>query len=58
MGCMNEMVWRYQLMIDYMGRLAHRDLTEIIFKINKTPQPTIGWAYSWDVAESKLRTLS
>ena len=58
MGCMNDMVWRYQSMIDYMGGLAHCDLTEIIFKMNKTPQRTIGWAYSWDVAESKLRTLS
>lgn len=58
MGCMNEIVWRYQSMIDYMGGLAHCDLTEIIFKMNRTPQRTIGWAYSWDVAESKLRTLS
>jgi hypothetical protein len=58
MGCMNDMVWRYQSMIDYMGGLEHRDLTEIIFKMNKTPQRTIGWANSWDVAESKLRTLS
>ena len=58
MGCMNDLVGRYQSMIDYMGGLARCDLTEIIFKMNNTPQRTIGWAYSWDVAESKLRALS
>ena len=58
MGCMNDLVWRYPSMIDYMGGLACCDLTEIIFKINNTPQRTIGWAYSSDVAESKLRALS
>lgn len=58
MGCMNDMVWRYQAMIDYMGGLERCDLTEIIFKMNKTPQRTIGWTNSWDVTESRLRTLS
>ena len=55
---MNDLVGRYQSMIDYMGGLARCDLTEIIFKMNNTPQRTIGWAYSWEVAESKLRALS
>lgn len=58
MSCMNDMVWRYQSMIDYMGGLECCDLTEIIFKMNKTPQRTIGWTNSWDVNESRLRTLS
>ena len=58
MGCMNDLVGRYQSMIDYMGGLARCDLTEIIFKMNNMPQRTIGWAYSWEVAESKLRALS
>ena len=58
MGCMNDMRWRYQSLIEYYGGLAHCDLTEIIFQVNEMPQRTFGGATSWDVAESKLRTLS
>lgn len=58
MGCMNDLVWRYQDTIDFKGGLDYCDLTEIIFKINDTPQRTLGWASSWDVVQSKLRRLS
>lgn len=58
MGCMKELVWNYQVMIDDRGGLAHCDLTKTIFKINDTPQRTLGWASSWDVTQSKLGLLS
>ena len=58
MGCMKELVWNYQALIDYHGGLEHCDLSQIIFKVNATPQRTLGWASSWDVVQSKLGRLS
>lgn len=58
MGCMKELVWNYQVLIDYHGGLAHCDLSQIILKVNDTPQRTLGWASSWDVVQSKLGRLS
>lgn len=58
MGCMNDLVWRYQASVEVMDGLDACDLTELIFRINDTPQRTLGWANSWDMLESKLRVLS
>ena len=58
MGCMKELVWNYEVLIDYHGGLAHCDLSHIILKVNTTPQRTLGWASAWDVVQSKLGRLS
>lgn len=55
---MKALVWNYQVLIDYHRWLAHCDLSQIILKVNATPQRTLACATSWDVVQSKLGRLS
>lgn len=49
-GNMNDLVDMYQHMVWYEGGLENCDLSEIIFKINQTPQRNIDWNYSSTLA--------
>ncbi len=48
LGNMNDLVDLYKHFILSKGGLKHCDLTEVIMKINRTPQKNIEWAYSID----------
>ena len=45
-GNMNDLVDMYQHSVWYEGGLENCDLSEIIFKINQTPQKKLGWDFS------------
>lgn len=57
LGSLNDLVQRYQWIIESDGGLDHCDLTRIIMGINDTPQRRLGWANSWDMTQSKLQLL-
>lgn len=48
LGNMNDLVSLYSHFIYYDGGLKSCDLTEIIMRINRTPQRNIEWGYSID----------
>ena len=55
LGSLNDLVQRYQWLIEYEGGLDRCDLTGIIMGINNTPQRRLGWCSSWDMTQSKLQ---
>ncbi|MCW8933227.1 MAG: hypothetical protein OQK98_00750 [Gammaproteobacteria bacterium] len=54
LGNMNDLMSLYKHFIYSDGGLKHCDLTEIIHRINRTPQKNIGWGYSIDLAKELL----
>jgi hypothetical protein len=54
LGSLNDLVSQYQVSVEFEGGLAHCDLTNIIMKINETPQRRLGWQCSWDAVQSRL----
>lgn len=57
LGSLNDLVLRYQHIVRYRGGVHQCDLTDVIMRINETPQPRLGWCNSWEAAESKLLAL-
>lgn len=55
LGNMNDLMSLYKHFIYSNGGLKYCDLTEIIHRINKTPQKNIGWGYSIDLAKELLQ---
>jgi hypothetical protein len=55
LGSLNDLVQRYQWMIDSDGGLDRCDLTRIIMGTNNMPQRRLGWHTSWEVTQSKLQ---
>ena len=58
LGSLNDLVQRYQWMVEYEGGLDRCDLTRIIMGTNEMPQRRLGWSTSWDLTQSKLQVLS
>jgi hypothetical protein len=58
LGSLNDLVQRYQWIIESDGGLDHCDLTSIIMGTNNMPQRRLGWCTSWEVTQSKLLLLS
>lgn len=58
LGSLNDLVQRYQWMIEYEGGLDRCDLTRIIMGTNDMPQRRLGWFTSWEVTQSKLQLLN
>lgn len=58
LGSLNDLVQRYQWLIEYEGGLDQCDLTRIIMATNDMPQRRLGWCTSWDMTQSKLQLLS
>ena len=56
LGTLNDIVFRYQWMIDHAGGLDACDLTDIIMRINETPHLRLG-CDSWDAVQTKLLRL-
>ncbi|MDQ7003862.1 MAG: hypothetical protein Q9N67_02625 [Ghiorsea sp.] len=54
LGNMNDLLSLYKHYIYSEGGLKHCDLSEIIHKINKTPQRKIGWQYSINLTKELL----
>ena len=46
LGNMNDLVSLYSHFVYYDGGLKNCDMTEVIMRINRTPQRNIGWDYS------------
>ena len=55
LGNMNDLMSLYKHIIYIDGGLKHCDLTDIIHRINATPQKNIGWGYSIDLAKELLQ---
>jgi hypothetical protein len=55
LGSLNDLVQRYQWLIDRDGGLAHCDLTRIIMGTNAMPQRRLGWCSSWEATQGKLQ---
>jgi hypothetical protein len=58
LGNMNDLIFMYKHMILSDGGLEYCNLTEIIGKINRTPQRNIGWGYSIDKAKELLGEIA
>ena len=58
LGSLNDLVQRYQWMIEYDGGLDRCDLTRIIMGTNDMPQRRLGWKTSWEITQSKLQLLA
>jgi len=58
LGSLNDLVQRYQWIIESDGGLDHCDLTSIIMGTNNMPQRRLGWCTSWEVTQNKLQLLS
>jgi hypothetical protein len=58
LGSLNDLVQRYQWIIESDGGLDHCDLTHIIMGTNDMPQRRLGWCTSWVATQSKLQLLS
>lgn len=57
-GNMNDLVHLYQYMVEYEGGLSQCNLSDIMIKINKTPQRNIGWLSSWKFVDQQLQLLA
>lgn len=55
LGSLNDLVQRYQWLIECDGGLAHCDLTGIIMGTNDMPQRRLGWCSSWEATQEKLQ---
>ena len=55
LGSLNDLVQRYQWVIEREGGLDGCDLTDIIMGTNAMPQRRLGWCTSWEVTQSKLQ---
>ncbi len=55
LGNMNDLMSLYKHFIYSDGGLRYCDLTEIIHRINRTPQKNIDWGYSIDLAKELLQ---
>ncbi|MDZ7736646.1 MAG: hypothetical protein U5P41_11495 [Gammaproteobacteria bacterium] len=58
LGNLNDLIFLYEHRILSDGGLEYCDLTEIIMKINRTPQRNIGWGYSVDKAKEILSEIA
>lgn len=58
LGLPNDLVQRYQWMVEFDGGLDRCDLTRIIMATNDMPQRRLGWRTSWEVTQSKLQLLN
>lgn len=58
LGSLNDLVHRYQWIIESDGGLDRCDLTEIIMGTNAMPQRRLGWCTSWEITESKMQLLN
>ncbi|MDZ7919608.1 MAG: hypothetical protein U5O12_06275 [Rhodoferax sp.] len=58
LGSLNDLVQRYQWIIEDNGGLDRCDLTQIIMGTNAMPQRRLGWCTSWEITESKIQLLS
>lgn len=55
LGSLNDLVQRYQWLVERDGGLDNCDLTGIIMGTNDMPQRRLGWRTSWEVTQSKLQ---
>jgi len=58
LGSLNDLVQRYQWIIEDGGGLDRCDLTQIIMGTNAMPQRRLGWCTSWEITESKIQLLN
>ncbi len=58
LGSLNDLVQRYQWIIEDDGGLDQCDLTQIIMGTNAMPQRRLGWCTSWEITESKIQLLN
>ena len=58
LGSLNDLVHRYQWLVERGGGLDHCDLTRIIMGTNDMPQRRLGWSTSWEVTQSNLQLLN
>jgi hypothetical protein len=55
LGSLNDLVQRYQWIIERDGGLDQCDLTRIIMGTNGMPQRRLGWCTSWEMTQSRLQ---
>lgn len=55
LGSLNDLVQRYQWVIESDGGLDRCDLTRIIMGTNDMPQRRLSWRTSWEMSQSKLQ---
>lgn len=58
LGSLNDLVQRYQWIIESDGGLDQCDLTRIIMGTNEMPQRRLGWRTSWEMTQSRLQLHS
>ena len=58
LGSLNDLVQRYQWLIEREGGLDRCNLTDIIMGTNAMPQRRLGWCTSWEITESKVQLLN
>jgi hypothetical protein len=58
LGSLNDLVLRYQWVVEFDGGLERCDLTRIIMATNDMPQRRLGWRTSWEVTQGKLQLPS
>ena len=58
LGSLNDLVQRYQWVIEREGGLDRCDLTGIVMGTNAMPQRRLGWCTSWAMTQSKLQLLN
>ena len=58
LGSLNDLVQRYQWVIEREGGLDGCDLTDIIMGTNAMPQRRLGWCTSWEISQSKVQLLN
>lgn len=54
LGSLNDLVALYRHNIRCGGGLNHCDLTDIMMKVNETPQRRLEWCNSWEIARCRL----
>ena len=54
LGNLNDLMDMYKIMINHGGGFKYCNLTEIIKKMNRTPQKNLGWKRSIDVLRKLL----
>ncbi|MBS1169942.1 MAG: hypothetical protein H6R01_860 [Burkholderiaceae bacterium] len=54
LGNLNDLAFLYQHYIMTQGGLEHCNLTEIILRVNRTPQRNLGWSNSTDITREIL----
>lgn len=54
LGSLNGLVSLYSHAVNLGGGLGHCDLTDVMMKVNETPQRRFQWCSSWEITQGRL----